>query len=177
MSICLLTLRKYTHMKYTFILILLFCSSEIVAQQNDVIRLSEPVEETSNYEVFGNEMGDIDEESTLKLLDAIQLSGEENEIYIKTQISQVCMKKGCFFIANESDESARVTFKDYSFFIPTNSLNKEVIIRGVISAKELSEDQAKHFAEDAGEDASTVEGPVKEYSIVASSVLLFKTEN
>jgi hypothetical protein len=40
--------------------------------------------------------------------------------------------------------------------------------------KELSEEKAKHYAQDSGADPDAIEGPQKEYSVVATSVLIYK---
>jgi hypothetical protein len=87
-------------------------------------------------------------------------------------VAQVCQKKGCFFVAQDGDAVARVTFVDYSFFVPTDSGGKDVTIVGTFNRKVISEAQAKHFAEDAGQDPAAVTGPREEYSIVATSVVV-----
>ncbi|MEO1256769.1 MAG: DUF4920 domain-containing protein, partial [Bacteroidota bacterium] len=46
--------------------------------------------------------------------------------------------------------SIRVTFKDYGFFVPKDISGSEVIIEGVASTELLSEDVARHYAEDGG---------------------------
>ena len=86
-------------------------------------------------------------------------------------VSQVCQRKGCFFVAQDGDAVARVTFVDYSFFVPTDSAGKDVTLVGTFNRKMLSEAQAQHFAEDAGQDPTKVVGPREEYSIVATSVV------
>ena len=97
-------------------------------------------------------------------------------ITLKTTVSEVCNKKGCFFIAQDGDYTARITFKDYSFFIPTDSKGKEVVLVGDFSMNTLSEEQAKHYAEDAGKDSESITGEQKEYSVVATSVVVPKSK-
>ena len=63
-------------------------------------------------------------------------------------------------------------FKDYGFFVPTDSGGKTVTLVGTFSKKVITEAQAKHFAEDAGEDPSKVTGDRTEYAIVATSVVV-----
>lgn len=74
---------------------------------------------------------------------------------------------------NDGENEARITFKDYEFFIPTNIAGKEVRLVGTFDVKELSEDEAKHYAEDADEDPDEVEGQQAEYQIEAASVKIF----
>ncbi|MBO6586343.1 MAG: DUF4920 domain-containing protein [Gracilimonas sp.] len=163
-------------MKKIFVpVILMLLSTPLLAQEAEVIRLSEPVQETETYEVFGSEVEQWKEVTSLVSLieSEKELSGEQ--VTIETEVAKVCQKKGCFFVANQDGYSARITFKDYGFFIPTDSQGKTVTLVGTFTVKELSEDQAKHYAEDAGEDAEAIKGPQKEYSIVATSVMIPKS--
>jgi len=162
-----------------FILFALVMFNTASAQQDqEVVRLSEPVQVTDEYEVFGSELEEHAENRSITLKASItELDTEsESEIFIKTTVHQVCKKKGCFFIAVDGDQQARVTCKYYSFFIIQDSVGKEVIIRGVVAEKILSEDQAKHYAEDEGRDSSDIQGEQKEYSIVATSLLVPKSK-
>lgn len=162
----------------------LFASSAVLAQETEVIRLSEPVQVTSAYEVFGAEVNEWDEAVSLseviKGMDKFS-DGELEEgvieiepITLEAEVAEVCAKKGCFFVAKDGEFTARVTFKDYSFFIPADSQGKKVKLKGVFSLKKLSEEQAKHYAEDSGKAPDAVTGPQVEYSIVAASVLIPK---
>ncbi|WP_421774678.1 DUF4920 domain-containing protein [Gracilimonas sp.] len=163
-------------MKKIFIpVFLMLLSTSLFAQEAEVIRLSEPVQQTDAYEVFGSEVEQWNEATSLiSLIESEEeLSGKE--VTVETEIAKVCQKKGCFFVANQDGYSARITFKDYGFFIPTDSQGKTVKLVGTFTVKELSEEQAKHYAEDAGEDADAIEGPQKEYSIVATSVMIPKS--
>ncbi len=163
-------------MKKIFVpVFLMLLSTSLFAQEAEVIRLSEPVQETEAYEVFGSEVKQWNEAvSLVSVIESeVELSGKE--VTVETEVAKVCQKKGCFFVANQDGYSARITFKDYGFFIPTDSQGKTVKLVGTFTVKELSEEQAKHYAEDAGEDADAIEGPQKEYSIVATSVMIPKS--
>lgn len=163
---------------------LFFCFSHLAnAQNNEVIRLSEPVEATDTYELFGAEVEKWDEvlslSEAIQALETISQAVPSSEltiepITIESEVSEVCAKKGCFFVATDGEYTARITFEDYSFFIPTDSQGKKVKLVGTLSVKELTEERAKHYAEDAGIDPATISGPQEEYSIVATSVLIYK---
>lgn len=161
--------------KIALLTFLVGCSISAFAQETAVIRLSEPVQVTETHEVFGAEMDSLGEVMSLKniIQNEEELSGQE--VTLETVIAEVCEKKGCFFVASEDGYSARITFKDYGFFIPTDSKGKKVTLVGTFEVKELTEDQAKHYAEDAGQDPDAIEGPQKEYAIVASSVKVPKS--
>lgn len=155
------------------LLVLLFTVVILNAHaENDVVRLSEPVEATDAYEVFGAPLED--KKAGLSLKEVIEheseLAGEE--VRVSTRIAKVCQKKGCFFMATEGDLSARVTFEDYGFFIPSDSGGKQVTMVGVFSRQPVTSEQAAHYQDDLQEPASDVEYSPFEYSIVATSVLI-----
>lgn len=147
----------------------------VFAQETEVIRLSEPVQETDKFEVFGAEL-DYQSLTPATLSDIIESESDNSTVTLKASVAEVCSKKGCFFIAQDGDYQARITFKDYGFFIPTDSKGKEVIFVGDFSVKTISEEKAKHYAEDAGKDPETVKGSQKEYSVVATSIIVPKTK-
>jgi hypothetical protein len=89
-------------------------------------------------------------------------------VRVEARISQVCQKKGCFMIATAGDKAVRISFRDYSFFVPTDTGGKTVTLTGTVIERELSEKQAAHFREDAGGSDSIQAGRV--YEIVADAV-------
>lgn len=135
---------------------------------------TEPVETTEDYKVYGSKFPDDAQFFALGYLIRNSKVFQEQEIATSGTIKQVCQKKGCFFILNNGENEARITFKDYEFFIPTNTAGKEVRLVGTFDVKELSEDEAKHYAEDADEDPDEVEGQQVEYQIEATSVKIFE---
>jgi hypothetical protein len=137
------------------------------AVEADVNRLSEPVAVTDEAEIFGAPLdADARPTSLAAVLDN-PLDYVDTAIRIETRISDVCQKKGCFMIATNGKQAVRVSFKDYAFFVPTDTGGKTVTLTGTLIERELSEKQAAHLREDAGSDtiqAGTV------YEIVADSV-------
>jgi hypothetical protein len=135
-------------------------------------RLSEPVQTGDGYEVFGSPVGEMAEPQRLATIVAASEEYAGEQVHAKATVSQVCQKKGCFLIAQDGEAVARVTFVDYSFFVPTDSGGKDVTIVGTFNRKVITEAQARHFAEDVGEDPTKISGPREEYSIVATSVVI-----
>lgn len=144
-------------------------SPGLFAAESEVIRLSEPVEVTASHEIFGSVLPESG--TPLSLADLVKDNEKylDQEVLVATRIAKVCQKKGCFFVAQEGPATARVTFKDYGFFIPTDSGGKDVVLAGVFSRKSLSREQAEHYAADLGETAA-MPSEKFEYSIVASAV-------
>lgn len=100
-------------------------------------------------------------------------SMHNREIVLRGTITDVCQKKGCWMVLTDGDEQMRITFKGYSFFVPTDAFNREVILRGVVSVETLDEETAKHYAEEStGEDPDAITGPQRVVTMVASGVRL-----
>ncbi len=140
--------------------------------EKTVLRLSEPVEATDSYEVFGAPLVRAGQAVSLSQLVREDKQYLDTEVLVTTRVAKVCQKKGCFFIAQDGDAVARVTFKDYEFFIPTDSANKQVTLSGTFTRRELTAEQAGHYRKDLGESGAEAPPAKSEYLIVASSVLI-----
>ncbi len=138
-----------------------------------VKRLSEPVAVTATHEVYGAILPD--QGNSISLSELIEKSEkyQDQEVLVETRITKVCQKKGCFFVATEGATTARISFKDYGFFIPTDAGGKDVLLLGTFSKTSVSEKEAEHFASDLGE-TNTSSPEQFQYSIVASAVQISK---
>jgi hypothetical protein len=148
-------------------------STAVVAAEP--IRLSEPVEVTADAEVFGAPLPDKSAGMSLKALIARSDELDGEAVRVTTRVAKICQKKGCFFIAQEGSDSARVTFADYGFFLPTDSGGKAVTLVGTFKLQTLEPAMAAHLAEDLGEIAPALDEPVMEYALVATSVIVPKS--
>ena len=97
------------------------------------------------------------------------------ELTVRATVDEVCQAKGCWMtLTNASaDESMMVRFKDYGFFVPKDISGKDVIIEGQAYATEVSVDELRHYAEDAGkskEEIMKITEPEKQYAFLASGV-------
>lgn len=133
------------------------------------LRLSEPVEVANGFETFGVPLDGDRPVVTLRYLlaHADDFAGEPVQVSVK--VGKVCQKKGCFFIAHDADVSLRVAFRDYAFFVPTDTGGKYVTLVGELVRRERGADEAAHLAQDAG-GASDALRPGEAYEIVASGV-------
>ena len=136
------------------------------AHAGEVVRLSEPVATTDTTETFGSVL---DEAVPLVALVDVGAGNVGQTVRVEARVSQVCRKKGCFFVAADGDVTVRVSFKDYGFFVPTDVSGKRVMFVGEVIEKELTPEQAEHFTQDMGE-ASAAVAPGKTYEIVATAV-------
>ena len=138
----------------------------------EVTRLSEPVAVTDDAEVFGAPLDESAKPTSLAALLESPDDYVETAVRVDAKISQVCQKKGCFMIATTGDKAVRISFRDYSFFVPTDTGGKTVTVTGTFIERQLSEKQAAHFREDAGSDVIQAG---KVYEIVADAVSIPKS--
>ena len=88
-------------------------------------------------------------------------------------VSAVCQGSGCWMTLKSGDQSVRVTFKNYGFFVPIDSAGATAVMEGVFSVKTIPETKAKHYAEETpGGKPEAIKGDQKELSLVASGVEL-----
>lgn len=144
------------------------------ADTGEAVRLSEPVATTADWEEFGASVDDSGEPVSLQELVAAGDEQAGREVLLKTRIAKVCRKKGCFFIARDGNTVARITFKDYGFFIPTDSAGKEVLLNGTFERREITAAQANHYRQDLGEEAADAPAAGTEYHIVATAIRIPK---
>ena len=98
----------------------------------------------------------------------------DKTVMITGTASAVCKKKGCWMILSGTTPSstARVTFKDYSFFVPKDSSGMRAKIEGQVKVKVMSQEERQHLADDEKVDVSKV--PKVELRIIAQGVELYK---
>ena len=140
---------------------------------------------TTTYEVVGKaevvpgHYGDIiAEEEVIPAAELVTLVQEKGTYKgkISGEIKEVCTKKGCWFAMELSNgESMRVTFKDYGFFIPTNSQGFPIVMEGVATFSETDVETLRHYAEDQGkskEEVEAITAPKREITFEASGVVI-----
>lgn len=94
-------------------------------------------------------------------------------ITVVGKVKEVCSVKGCWMIVEQGGRRARVTFKDYGFFMPRNLVGKRIVASGVLSVETVSQADARHYAEDAGKPKSEIEkivGDQQEINFEATGV-------
>lgn len=135
----------------------------------ETLRLSEPVAKDPQGETFGTLL---DSHLPKIALSALATSPDEylgRLFQLEAPISKVCQKKGCFFIVQTEERAFRVSFRDYGFFIPTDSGGKQVVLNGELVQQDISPSQAEHFTSDLRSDADVIRAGIV-YEIIADSI-------
>lgn len=94
----------------------------------------------------------------------------------KSEANAVCQKKGCWMeLDMPQANDIKVTFKDYGFFVPKDISGKEVIVKGKGFLKQVSVEEQKHYAKDAGKsekEIAAITKPKKAYRFIATGVAI-----
>ncbi|MEO8933445.1 MAG: DUF4920 domain-containing protein [Xanthomarina sp.] len=165
------------HFSILFVFALLITSCRNVTTETPEV--SEDKKELS-YLSFGDEiLADQAIELVSMLEDFKNMKvGDSVSTKLKGKVNSVCQAKGCWMkmdLGNE--EQVMVKFKDYGFFMPKNIADHDVIIDGKAFVSELSVEELRHYAEDAGktdEEIAAITEPKRTYSFVANGVLLIE---
>ena len=149
-------------MTFKLILLFSFCSISLFAQQyGSPVIADKTIDATNINAEMANEDADI--------------------IKVKGTVQEVCQVKGCWLTMDlGGDQSMRVTFKDYGFFVPTDCSGKTAVIEGQLTKETISVATLKHFAKDAGKsekEIASITEPLQELVFVADGVLLLDPQD
>ncbi len=153
-------------------LLLLACKSETKSEKQEEVAKKEIA-----YASFGDKITD---ENVISKAEAVEVyknlkAGDTVSIKMTTKVNEVCQSKGCWMRLDLGDDEVMVKFKDYGFFMPKNIADKEVIVNGKAFVSEVSVEEQRHYAEDAGkgvDEIAAITEVEKTFSFEADGVLL-----
>lgn len=152
------------------------CKSD--QQKNEV---NSTVKQEVKYISFGDEISNDDVISKNEMAEKFKdlKDGDTINVKFSTTIDAVCKKKGCWMDVNlgENSPKAVVKFKDYGFFMPLNSENREIIVQGKAFVKTASVNELRHLAKDGGkskEEIAAINEPKRTLSILSDGVLMIE---
>ncbi|MFY7742832.1 MAG: DUF4920 domain-containing protein [Flavobacterium sp.] len=134
--------------------------------------------QTENFKSFGDSIsmeGVISKEELLAKFETLK-EGDTVEVKFRSEIKDVCQKKGCWMNMSLADEkNTFVRFKDYGFFMPLNAAGSEAIVNGKAYISVETVDELKHYAKDAGKSQAAIDSitePKVSYSFLSNGVLI-----
>jgi hypothetical protein len=98
-------------------------------------------------------------------------------LIVTGDVRRACSAKGCWMEVSATPEQpgARVTFKDYGFFVPTDAQGSHARVQGVVSVKTVDAGEVAHMeSEGATMGCKEADGTAKEVRIVATGVELWR---
>ncbi len=134
----------------------------------------------TDYLSFGKQINTDDTRTTVEASKTYQNLMVKDTITTKftATVTGVCQAKGCWVtLSLENGKEAMVRFKDYGFFMPMDIVGKEVVVNGLAFVEEMSVEDQRHYAKDAGDsddEIAKITKVKKIYSFEADGVLLKK---
>ena len=153
------------HVILLFLTIMATASCREESQEQDLPALNQDQMEEVAYLNYGATIGQENSLNSQELENIYEKMdvGDSVKVKVKTMVQDVCTNKGCWIqIPVSNDQSARVTFKDYGFFLPMNSQSKEVILSGVAYKGITTRDDAQHYASDGGKSPEEIAAILKD---------------
>jgi hypothetical protein len=101
----------------------------------------------------------------------------DQPITVEGQVRSACTRRGCWMeLAEGSDPKlpgCRVTFKDYGFFVPTDSAGAQAKVQGTLGVNTLPPERVAHLESEGGQfPRKNADGSVDELRLVATGVEL-----
>lgn len=100
-------------------------------------------------------------------------------VLVEGKVRRACSRKGCWMELAASDAAdaprCRVTFKDYAFFVPTDSQGAEARVQAVAVVEKVKKEYVEHLESEGAQFAhKNPDGTADEVRLVATAVELRK---
>ena len=97
----------------------------------------------------------------------------EQTVTTEGKVQRACSRKGCWMEIGSGEDACRITFKDYAFFVPTDSAGAYAKIQGKLDTREVEAAAVQHLeSEGARFRNKKPDGSATEVRLVASAVEL-----
>ncbi|MEO6601657.1 MAG: DUF4920 domain-containing protein [Polyangiaceae bacterium] len=103
----------------------------------------------------------------------------DQAITVAGHVRSACTRRGCWMEVAESADpqlsGCRVTFKDYGFFVPTDSAGSTAKVHGTLGVNTLPPERVAHLESEGGQfPHKNADGSVDELRLVATGVELWR---
>lgn len=100
----------------------------------------------------------------------------DRTVTVEGTVNRVCQMKGCWMelVPAGADRGIRVTFKDYAFFVPTDSRGASARLEGMFEQNTFSKADADHLIAEDVALTRNPDGTATEVSFLAQAVELRK---
>jgi len=103
----------------------------------------------------------------------------DQSVTVEGQVRRACTRRGCWMELAESADPAlagcRVTFKDYGFFVPTDSAGSRAKVQGTLAVNTVSPERVAHLESEGGQFPNkNPDGSASELHLVATGVELWR---
>jgi hypothetical protein len=141
------------------------------------IPVADPAAPAARAQIYGEPLGEKGEAVTLATL----LAGGEHyagrAVTVEGLVRRACTRRGCWMelapSADKAQAGCRVTFKNYGFFVPTDSAGAHARVQGVVDVSQVAAPVVRHLEEEGAVfPHKASDGTAAEVHILASGVEL-----
>jgi hypothetical protein len=146
----------------------------VACKQSDI----QPKDVAPGYVPFGSKITAAGALSAAQMLAKYKTlkQGDTLAVKFKSKVHEVCKKKGCWMsLEMPGGQDAFVRFKDYAFFVPTNSDGSQAVVQGKAYLDVVPVGQLRHYAKDGGKSQAEIDQitqPKITYAFEADGVLV-----
>jgi hypothetical protein len=103
----------------------------------------------------------------------------DQSVLVEGEVRRACTRKGCWMELSEAPDAAapgcRVTFKDYGFFVPTDSAGSKARVEAKVESKLVKPELVAHLeSEGAKFPDKSADGSAREVRLVATGVEMWR---
>jgi hypothetical protein len=101
-------------------------------------------------------------------------SFKDADVITTGTVRRACSRKGCWMeLAQGEEPGCRVTFKDYGFFVPTDSAGAQARVQGRLETQEIAPGRVRHLEAEGAQFADKKQdGSATEVTLIATAVEL-----
>jgi hypothetical protein len=103
------------------------------------------------------------------------IGGDEQDVIIEGTVKEMCTTAGCWLVLTDDGGNEVFVTTDHKFFLPRNATNHHVVAHGHAKMMEVSVEQLRHLAKDAGkspEEIAEITEPEMQVKFVADSIFI-----
>jgi hypothetical protein len=132
----------------------------------------------ADHKAFGAPLGSGPKVALADVLKAPDKFADQS-VLVEGQVRRACTRKGCWMELSEATDPAapgcRVTFKDYGFFVPTDSAGSKARVEAKVESKVIKPELVAHLESEGAKFADKdADGSAREVRLVASGVELWR---
>lgn len=172
-------MRKIVFAMVTMVALSACKNSTKQAEEKSENQTSVEVAEAQAQEPEINYYGDtIDMEGAVEAEKLMAMMEGQDSLPVKLMgtVNSSCQKKGCWMKMDLGDgQEMRVSFRDYSFFVPKNLGGQTAVVEGYAYVDTIDVAFLKHLAEDAGksqEEIDAINEPEISVNYLANGVII-----
>jgi Domain of unknown function (DUF4920) len=133
---------------------------------------------TTPHRAFGTALGRSPRADLAEVLQSPDKFSDKT-VLVEGKVRAACNRKGCWMeLAESADAQApgcRVTFKDYGFFVPTDSAGSQARVEAKVETKLIKPSMVAHLEEEGAKFAQKdADGSAREVRLVATGVELWR---